>query len=209
MKRLLLLMFVYCFCTLVEAHVVINTEYILEKGKNDTWILRVKTKTSAIHDKLVLINPQLKGINLNSDRFKNNAFNYFKGCIDISANGQPINLQSEDLTVGGHYAEAIFNMGKWLNKTGNMQFSISCFTDSHMHIANEVTIDYDDVRKTFQLMEGQERIQYFFDTEEFKQLGKEKELPSYYKYAAFIVSLIIIVAIVILIGIKPSSTDEK
>ena len=95
-----LLISIVCF-----SHAITISSYELFR-KKDTWILSVEQKTRALRDAVYLLEPELKGKNLNSDEFLEKTHQYVEESIVLQYDGDVVRLKPINARFGGLKYEA-------------------------------------------------------------------------------------------------------
>lgn len=103
--------FIFLFSSLLSfnslGHRVVLSEYTLQY-ENGYWILSFDQKTSQLRDAIYASNPDLKGINLNSDVFLEATENYIMRSLILIYDGETLRFEPQKMRYGGLRFESRF-----------------------------------------------------------------------------------------------------
>ncbi len=113
------------------AHNIVLSEYSLSY-ENDQWVLSFKQKTSYLRDAIYETRPDLKGINLNSDVFKEATSQHIITNLTLRYRGDLLRLKPIQMQYGGLSFESVFSVQGLPGDPDYLTIQTDAF-DAHEH----------------------------------------------------------------------------
>lgn len=167
---------------------------LLNTGEN-TWEVQMTLKTSALHNKIIGLHPELKGMSLHSDIYKNEIYKYLNSCVLLENNNKHFQLLAKEIKISSHQTLVVMQVIDMADSLTEISIGITCYTEDDSHTKNELTIQKGIVLKTISLDERNTEATFnFIDKDFVVNATKSKKTSAY----IFLLSgLVLIIGIVI------------
>lgn len=191
----IIIFFLCLICTVAKADIAVESTFYMRYVPKQGWIIYLETKSSSLCQGIQELNPNLKGVNLNSPLFKQSTFDYFNESIIIRDNqNKRYNLKGVNINFGGLITTGSLILEKLPNEFKILQIKANCFTETNQHITNHFIIDLDGKNYKFKFNEKETQAIFNRDAKEFYSILNDDEMSSNrYLYIATIPILLLLV----------------